>query len=83
MDQYRPTHSAYLSANLFGIILFSLYDGDPTSYSSSEMSESTKYSFVINWANAFVIQWLLIYVPYHWYTPHYPGPSASPICSAI
>jgi hypothetical protein len=57
---------AYIAANLFGIILFSLHDGSPDEYSSDYMSEATKYSFVTNWINAFVLQWILMYVPYHW-----------------
>lgn len=31
-----------------------------------EMSTATKYSFVLDWANAFIIQALLLYLPYHW-----------------
>lgn len=59
-------NAAYVASGLFGILLFSLHDGSPEDYSDEYLSETTKYSFVVNWANAFLIQWILIYVPYHW-----------------
>jgi hypothetical protein len=66
VDKYPLNNLAYIAANLVGVILFSLHDSNPTAYSDSEMSDYTKIGFVVNWINAFIIQWILIYVPYHW-----------------
>ena len=48
-----------------------------------EMSTATKYSFVLDWGNAFIIQALLLYLPYHWYEMWNVGRIKSLICFAI
>ena len=48
-----------------------------------EMSTATKYSFVLDWGNAFIIQALLLYLPYHWYEVWNIGRIKSLICFAI
>ena len=48
-----------------------------------EMSTATKYSFVLDWGNAFIIQALLLYLPYHWYGFWDKGRIRLLICFAI
>ena len=64
VDQYGCIDIAYISHGVFNFVQYVLHAtlGDNT------MSELSGYNFIVNWANAFVIQWILLYVPYHWYT---------------
>lgn len=39
------------------------------------MSQLSKYSFLLNWGNAYVIQSILLLVPYHWYAFDHAGAS--------
>lgn len=61
------------------MILFSVKDR----MDDVEMSTATKYSFVLDWGNAFIIQALLLYLPYHWYGIRHIGHIKSLICFAI
>ena len=61
------------------MILFGVKDR----MNDEEMSTATKYSFVLDWGNAFIIQALLLYLPYHWYEMWNIGRIKSLICFAI
>lgn len=58
--------SVFMLANGFGILVFILFEKDPDTYSGQTMSTLTKYFFVTDWMNAFMVQWLLLYLPYQW-----------------
>lgn len=62
-------------ANAFGATVFALKDNNSESYSDKDMSIMTKYYFVVDWINAFLVQWLLLYLPYQWYFCFKAGPS--------
>jgi hypothetical protein len=49
------------------ISIYLLHDNHPSDYSDQDMSTITKYYFIVDWLTAFFIQWLLLYIPYHWY----------------
>lgn len=59
--------SAFVLSNVYGAIIFALKDNHSESYSDGDMSLMTKYYFVMDWTNAFLVQWLLLYLPYQWY----------------
>jgi len=67
VDKYTYRNIAFIAANIMSITLYSMHDSNPSSYSDQDMSTITKYYFLIDWVNAFCIQWLLLYIPYHWY----------------
>ena len=56
----------FIATNIYGSVIFFVHDANPGDISFSHMSQLTKYYFVIDWANAFLIQWLLLYLPYQW-----------------
>jgi hypothetical protein len=71
---------AFVASNAYGVVVYLISQDKP---SNNEMSTLTKYSFVINWINAYVIQWILLLVPYQWYSTLYKGVNKLLICSRI
>jgi hypothetical protein len=67
VDRYIHAYSAFVLSNSYGATIFALKDNNNEKYSDGDMSLMTKYYFVIDWINAFLIQWLLLYLPYQWY----------------
>lgn len=53
---------AFFAGGVLCIAVF-FFAGDK---GDQEASEFTKYSFVLNWINAYCIQSILLLVPYHW-----------------
>lgn len=54
-------------SSVFCIINYFLAEDHDEEYDDKEMSDISEYSFVVDWANAYVIQSILLLVPYHWY----------------
>ena len=69
-------NKAFIVSNTYSIAIFIISKADD-SIEGQEMSNLTKYSFVISWINAYCIQSMLLYVPYHWYTRIYKGANKS------
>ena len=57
---------AFVATNVYEIIIFVLSEGEPEEYPDGEMELLTKYAFVMSWINAYCIQSVLLYLPYHW-----------------
>jgi hypothetical protein len=53
-------------ANVFSIVLYKLKDNNSGEWNDEDMSALSRIYFIIDWINAFAIQWLLLFVPYHW-----------------
>ncbi len=56
---------AYTIKDLYSIILYIAKNNQNDQ--TETISYLTRIYFAIDWMNAFLIQWLLIFVPYHWY----------------
>lgn len=49
---------------MYGIVIYIFYN--QRTDVGSELSWFSKLYFSLDWTNAFVLQTLLIFVPYHW-----------------
>jgi hypothetical protein len=49
---------------VYSISLYRIYNRDD--YTDEEMSNLSRYSFLGDWISTFIIQLLLLYVPYRW-----------------
>ncbi len=57
-------HIGYIVKNLYGIIIYIVYNNQVEV--TEELSWFSKLYFSFDWTNAFILQTLLIFVPYHW-----------------
>lgn len=62
--QYHCLHLGFLGSNVYSISLYRIYNRDD--YTDEEMSNLSRYSFLGDWISTFIIQLLLLYVPYQW-----------------
>jgi hypothetical protein len=62
--QYHCLHLGFLGSNVYSISLYRIYNRDD--YTDEEMSNLSRYSFLGDWISTFIIQLLLLYVPYRW-----------------
>jgi hypothetical protein len=65
VGKYESDYAGFVAANAYSIVIYVLSKNDE-SLNGEAMSTLTKYSFVITWLNAYVIQSILLCVPYHW-----------------
>lgn len=60
---YAPI-SGYIAKDLYGIVVYIIYAG--RTGVDNQLSWFSKFYFALDWGNAFVLQTVLIFVPYHW-----------------